>query len=169
MTPDQAAKVEDIESRIRLRPVEPADEEFLLEVYASTRAEEMARVPWSPEQKNAFVRMQFIAQKQHYAAEYPNATHDLIYFNEQPVGRLYLDRGQEKFHILDVTLLPRFRGSGVGSVLLKRIVAEAAQSGKPVTIYVESSNPSLRLFGQLGFERVREDGFQFLLQRLPGS
>jgi GNAT superfamily N-acetyltransferase len=169
MTPDQAARLGDIEGRIRLRNVHAADEEFLLEVYASTRAEEMARVPWSLEQKNAFVRMQFVAQKQHYAAEYPQATHDVIYFDDEPVGRLYLDRGQEKFHVLDITILPRFRGSGVGSVVLKQILAEAAQSGKPVTIYIESFNPSLRLFGQLGFERVREDGFQFLLQRLPGS
>jgi RimJ/RimL family protein N-acetyltransferase len=169
MTPDQAAKLEDIESRIRLRPAEAADEEFLLEVYSSTRAEEMARVPWSPEQKNAFVRMQFVAQKQHYAAEYPKATHDVIYFKDEPVGRLYLDRGQEQFHILDITILPRFRGSGVGSVVLKQILAEAGRGGQPVTIYIENFNPSLRLFGQLGFERIAEEGFQLLLRRLPGS
>jgi ribosomal protein S18 acetylase RimI-like enzyme len=163
---EEAAKRE-VESRVTLRPVEPADEELLFEVYASTRAEEMARVPWNPEQKNAFLRMQYQAQKQHYATEYPEASHDIICFDVQPVGRVYLDRGQEKFHILDITVLPRVRGSGVGSVVLKQILAEAGQSGKPVTIYIESFNPSLRLFGQLGFERIAEEGFQFLLQRLP--
>jgi ribosomal protein S18 acetylase RimI-like enzyme len=154
-------------NRVTLRPVADADEDFLLEVYSSTRAEEMARVPWNPEQKEAFVRMQFQAQNKHYAAEYPQASHDIICLNQVPVGRLYLDRGREKIHILDVTILPRFRGSGVGTALLKRILDEAGQSGTPVTIYIESFNPSLRLFGQLGFERIAEDGFQLLLRRLP--
>lgn len=153
---------------LTLRPAQPADENFLLEVYASTRAEELDRVPWTPEQKQAFVRMQFQAQKRHYVAEYPQATHDIICLNHVPVGRLYLDRGAEKFHILDVTILPRFRGSGVGTELMQRVLDEATQRGKPVTIYVESFNPSLRLFWQLGFERVSEDGIQWLLRRLPG-
>ena len=47
--------------KITLRPVEEADQDFLLSVYASSRADEMARVPWSPEQKQAFVRTQFTA------------------------------------------------------------------------------------------------------------
>jgi ribosomal protein S18 acetylase RimI-like enzyme len=152
---------------VTLRPAAAADEPFLLEVYASTRAEEMAHVPWSAEQKEAFLGMQFTAQKQHYAAEYPCASHDIICVDDVPVGRLYLDRGQKAFHILDVTILPRFRGSGAGTSLLERILAEAAQSGKPVTIYVESFNPSLRLFGKLGFERIAENGLQCLLRRLP--
>ena len=155
------------ENSITLRPVRETDDAFLFEVYASTRAEEMARVPWSQEQKQAFVRMQFEAQKHHYAAEYPNAAHDIICMDQVPVGRLYLDRGKEKFHILDLTILPQFRGVGTGGAVLRRILDEAAQSGNAVTIYIESFNPSLRLFGQLGFERVREDGFQLLLRWIP--
>lgn len=167
MSPEESIKRGELEGRVALRAVEPVDEKLLIEVYASTRAEEMARVPWSQEQKDAFVRMQFLAQKNHYAAEYPEASHDIICFDSQAVGRLYMDRGQEKFHILDITVLPQFRGSGVGSTVLKQILAEAGRKGKPVTIYIESFNPSLRLFGQLGFERLTEDGFQLLMQRLP--
>lgn len=154
--------------QIQLRPVGAADEEFLLAVYASARAEEMARVPWTPEQKDVFLRMQFAAQTRHYAAEHPQATHEIILVSETPVGRLYMERGAEKFHILDVTILPQFRNSGAGTALLRRILDEAGQSRKPVTIYVESFNPSLRLFGQLGFQRVAEDGFQWLLRWSPG-
>ena len=112
------------EVNVTLRPVQQEDEALLLELYASTRAEELSRVPWSAEQKDAFVRMQFLAQKQHYAAEYPQASHDVVCLNGASVGRLYLDRGAEKFHILDVTILPRFRGSGVGTAArASRLVA----------------------------------------------
>jgi ribosomal protein S18 acetylase RimI-like enzyme len=149
---------------ISLRPVTQADDEFLLSVYASTRAAEMAQVPWTPEQKEAFVRMQFAAQKQHYAAEYPQASHEIICTGAMPIGRLYLSRGQEVFHILDITVLPQYRKRGAGSTLLRRIMDEAAQAGKPVTIYVESFNPALELFRHLDFHPVAEHGFQLLLR-----
>src|SRR5579872_4477275 len=107
---------------ITLRPVTDRDDEFLFAVYASTRAQEMAMVPWSPEQKAAFLRMQFTAQKQHYGAQEPNANHDIICRGETPVGRLYLSRRQSVLHILDVTVMPEYRSAGIGSVLLGRIL-----------------------------------------------
>ena len=149
---------------ITLRPVTERDDEFLLSVYASTRAAEMAQVPWTPEQKEAFVRMQFAAQKQHYAAEYPQASHEIICAGTVPIGRLYLSRGKDVFHILDVTVLPQYRNQGIGSELLRRLLREAGQSGKAVTIYVENFNPSVRLFERLGFQKDAEKDFQYLMK-----
>jgi RimJ/RimL family protein N-acetyltransferase len=149
---------------ITLRPVTAADEEFLLLVYASTRAEELARVPWNDEQKMAFVRMQFASQNQHYTAQYPHAVHQIICAQGTPIGRLYMDRTGEDFHILDITVLPQHRNAGAGSCILHQVLQEAAGAGKPVAIYVESFNPSLRLFTRLGFEPVEENGFHLLLK-----
>jgi ribosomal protein S18 acetylase RimI-like enzyme len=155
--------------QIKLRPVTPEDDAFLLSVYASTRAEEMKQVPWNAEQKEMFLRMQYTAQKQHYAAAYPLASHDIIYADETAVGRLYLDRNEERLHILDITVLPQHRGRGTGAALLRRLMEEAGASGKAVMIYVESFNPSLRLFERLGFQKEREEGFQFLMKwQAPG-
>lgn len=150
--------------QIRLRAAAPADDNFILAVYASTRADELQQVPWTAEQKEAFVKMQFASQKQHYAASYPQASHDLICVDETEVGRIYLDRGEEEFHILDVTILPQYRNQGIGLVLLRRLLDEAGQSGKAVTIYVETFNPSVRFFERLGFRKDQEIGFQFLLK-----
>lgn len=152
---------------ITLCPITAEDEDFLLLVYGSTRAEEMACVPWNQEQKDAFVRVQFAAQQRHYAAEYPQATHEIICTGGVPAGRIYLNRSSEEFHILDITVLPQYRNAGTGSVVLGRIMDEAAKAGKPVTIYVENYNPSLRLFTRLGFQCVEENGFHLLLKKLP--
>jgi len=154
---------------IKLRPVTEADEEFLLSVYSTTRAAELAQVPWSPEQKDAFVKMQYAAQKHHYATEYPQASHEIICAGALPVGRLYLSRGDKEFHILDITVLPQHRNRGTGSTLLRRIMDEAAQAGKPVTIYIENFNPSLELFRHLGFATAAEQGFQLLLRWTPAG
>jgi len=152
---------------VTLRPVTESDDDFLLAVYASTRAEEMARVPWTAEQKEEFVRMQFEAQKRHYAAEYPQASHDLICADGIPVGRIYVDRDSSRLHILDITVLPQHRNAGTGSFMLGQLLQEAAESSKPINIYVENFNPSLRLFKRLGFQVGEENGFQLLLKWSP--
>jgi len=152
------------DGKIMLRPVASSDDEFLLSVYASTRAQEMAMVPWSAEQKEIFVRAQFAAQNQHYAAEHPQANHDIVCRNGIAVGRVYVARNPDALHILDITILPQYRGAGTGSTVLRRLMEEGADAAKPVTIYVESFNPSLALFRKLGFEPVSESGFHQLLR-----
>lgn len=151
------------DDQITLRTASASDDGFILALYASTRAQEMAQVPWSAEQKEAFVRMQHTAQKQHYEAEFPRASHDIIYVDQTPVGRIYLDR-EDALHILDITVLPEHRSQGTGSALLRRLLDEAGKIEKPVTIYVESFNPSLRLFERLGFRKKREKGFHLLMK-----
>jgi hypothetical protein len=63
---------------VTLRPAQSNDEPLLYALYASTRADEMQLVDWSPEQKEAFVRMQFEAQRQHYPRVFPDAEHSVI-------------------------------------------------------------------------------------------
>jgi RimJ/RimL family protein N-acetyltransferase len=141
---------------VTLRPVTPEDEEFLLRVYASVRAEELARVPWSDAQKEAFVKAQFAAQQLHYQQHNPGATHDIILLNEQSIGRLYVARRDAEIRIMDITILPEHRNQGLGTPLIKDLMDEAARMAKPLTIWVESFNPSHRLFERLGF-LIRED------------
>ncbi|HEY1940476.1 MAG TPA: GNAT family N-acetyltransferase [Candidatus Angelobacter sp.] len=157
------------DEQITLRPVSAADDGFILSCYASTRAPELEAVPWSTEQKEVFVRLQYTAQKQHYAAEFPQASHEIIYVDEKPVGRIYIDRGAEALHLLDITVLPQQRNQGTGSTLLRRLLDEGRQTKKPVTIYVESFNPSLRLFSRLGFQKDHEKGLHLLMKWQPGA
>jgi ribosomal protein S18 acetylase RimI-like enzyme len=152
---------------ITLRPVCESDDPFLLALYASTRASEMALVPWTDAQKQDFLQMQFAAQKSSYAKEYPDARHALICHDSESVGRVYLHRSPERFHILDITVAESRRNQGIGSGILRKIVQEAGQAGKSTTIYVENFNPSLRLFERLGFRVAVVKDFQVLLECPP--
>lgn len=156
-------------STITLRPVGPDDHEFLLSVYASTRADEMALVPWTDEQCEAFVRWQFSAQQEHYAEHYPTANHDVIMFAGRPVGRLYVARLDHEIRIVDITLLPAERNAGIGTYLLKQLLDEADQTNRITRIYVEEFNPSLSLFKRLGFSPSEQNGVHLLLQAEPQS
>ena len=154
---------------VTLRPVTEGDYGFLVEVYWSTRAEELALVPWTIEQQQVFVRSQFAAQQDHYAKKYPTASHDIIMSNGRPVGRLYVARLDQEIRIIDITLLPAERNAGIGSYLIKQLLDEANRSGKITRIYVEEFNPSLRLFERLGFSPGEQHGIHLLLQCKPSQ
>jgi RimJ/RimL family protein N-acetyltransferase len=156
-------------SQITLRPIGPDDLDFLVEVYGSTRAEEMAMVPWTIEQQQAFVRMQLTAQQDHYTKTYPTASYDIIMSDGRPVGRLYVARLDQEIRIIDITLLPAERNAGIGSYLIRELLDEANRTGKVTRIFVEEFNPSRRLFERLNFSLSEQHGFHMLLQCNPGQ
>lgn len=156
-------------STITLRPVGPDDNDFLVEVYGSTRAEELALTPWTDEQRDSFVRWQFSAQQEHYAKNYPGANHDIIMSDGRQVGRLYVARLDHEIRIVDITLLPAERNAGIGTYLITQLLDEADRTGKITRIYVEEFNPSLALFKRLGFSPSEQTGFHLLMQRNPGQ
>jgi ribosomal protein S18 acetylase RimI-like enzyme len=154
---------------VTLRPVQDGDEPFLLRVYAGTRAEELARVPWTAEQKAAFVAQQFAAQTIHYAQHYPGMSADVIVVDDVPAGRLLVDRRDDAFLIVDISILPELRGRGAGSVLLRAILDEATAAGKPVVIHVERFNRALGLYERLGFRAVGDHGVYLRMEWEPAS
>lgn len=147
-----------------LRPVTRDDEPFLIAVYGSTRAEELALTEWDESQRNGFVKAQFLAQSHYYQTTFPEAEHHIILSDDRPVGRLYVAKVEREIRILDITVLPEHRNGGIGASILKGLLYESEETGTPVHIYVESFNPSLRLFERLGFRRVDVSGIHFLME-----
>jgi GNAT superfamily N-acetyltransferase len=156
-------------TNVTLRPAGPEDRDFLIEVYGSTRAEEMALVPWTEEQRYAFIQHQFTAQTNHYAQTYPAANHDIILSDDRPVGRLYVARLDHEIRIVDITVLPAERNAGIGSYLIKQLLDEANRSGKRTRIFVEEFNPSRSLFERMGFSPSEQHGIHLLLQCNPSQ
>lgn len=142
--------------------------EFLLRLYWTTRADEMAMVTdWTDEQKEQFVRMQFQAQHAWYQEHYGDAQFELILADGIPAGRLYVHRRATEIRLVDISLLPEYRNGGIGTALLRELFAESAAMGKPVTIHVEKYNPAMRLYERLGFVPIADRGVYLLLQRTP--
>jgi ribosomal protein S18 acetylase RimI-like enzyme len=147
----------------RLRAATPKDEPFLRKVYASTRAEELARVPWSDEQKRAFTDMQFGAQDADYRRHYPAAQYAIIEVQGVPAGRLYVDRCSKEIRIIDIALLPEHQRAGIGTKLMRELQDEARVAGKMLTIHVEKFNPALHLYHRLGFQQIEDKGVYLFL------
>jgi hypothetical protein len=80
-------------SYLAREPLSADVEEFFLIVYESTCAEELAVLPWTPEQKMAFLRMQPNAQSTDYRRNYPHPEFLLIE-NNPGIHTLGLYRSQ---------------------------------------------------------------------------
>lgn len=155
--------------KIGFRKINENDFPFLRKVYRSTREEELSQVNMSEEDKSRFIEFQFNAQHSNYSQAYKDAEFDLIVLNDKPAGRLYVWRTEAQIRIMDIALLPEFRGKGVGTRILQSIIQESEKSGKKVTIHVEYFNPALRLYERLGFEKVDDSGIYFYMERLPAK
>jgi ribosomal protein S18 acetylase RimI-like enzyme len=156
-----------MDAACRLRPVTDEDREFLFRLYASTRQEELAMVDWDAERKEAFLRMQFDAQTRYYAENYPGASFQVIEFEGKRAGRLYVDRWEAEIRIIDIALLPGFRRGGMGTALIREILAEGQERGLPVSIHVERMNPAIGLYRRLGFRLLEDKGVYRLLIWTP--
>ncbi len=150
-----------------LRPITDEDHPLLLEIYASTRELELAAVPWSAQEKADFLQFQFDAQHKYYQEQFPRAAFDLILKDGVPIGRLYIDRRDDEIRLIDIALLPKHRGGGLGGAIMRDILAEGQESGKLVRIHVEHNNPAMRLYLRLGFEKIEEQGVYHLMEWSP--
>jgi len=65
-------------------------------------------------------------------------------------------------------LAGRFQRQGVGTSVLRMLIAEAEQARKAVVLGVVKINPARRLYERLGFRLTHEDQHKVYLRREPG-
>jgi len=149
---------------VSLRKITDQDQAFLLAVYTSTRENELAQTDWSVQEQTEFLRMQFNAQHQHYQQHYSEASFDLILMGEQAVGRLYVSRWENEIRIVDIAVLTEYRGKKIGSTLLERLMDEAKESQRELSIHVEKNNPAMQWYLNMGFEEIEDKGVYVLMR-----
>ncbi|MCP4153689.1 MAG: GNAT family N-acetyltransferase [bacterium] len=154
---------------ITFRPITDKDLEFLLKVYASTRAEEMAMSGWNVQEIDNFLRMQFNLQHTQYMDNYKKAAFDIILFHEVPAGRLYVKRYKNDIRIIDIALLTQFRRQKIGSKIMQTLIDESHRKNMTLSLHVEQNNPAMGLYEQLGFEKKELKGIYYFMERPPGT
>lgn len=147
------------------RPVAPGDEEFLCGVYVSTRAEEVAAFGWPHAQQEAFLRMQYRMRCQSYAAAYPEADFSVLLLDGVAAGYTIVARSPSEIRLVDIALLPQYRGCGLGTKSILPLICEADEHALPLRLSVARGNRALRLYQRLGFEAVFADAVYIEMER----
>ena len=94
----------------QLRPTQPTDEAFLFGLYVSTRRAEMEAWGLAGPMLDQMLQMQFAGQQGTYSAQFPDADHLLILEDDEPIGRILIDRTGQEIILVDIALLPEHRG-----------------------------------------------------------
>lgn len=152
---------------ITRRPVTDTDLPLLRALYAETRTEELALVPWTEPAKTAFLASQFDLQHRHYHETMPDGEFWLLEQGDIPVGRLYLHERRNELGLVEIALRASERGHGIGTALIRETQARATAQGLPVRLYVEQFNRARFLYERLGFTYCGEQGPYFHMEWVP--
>ena len=147
---------------IGYRAMTDEDLPFVAALYATTRAEEVAATGWPPAMQAAFLEQQHRAQDACYRSAHPDGEWLLIERAGEPVGRLYLAAQLGRLLLVDISLLPAMRGTGLGTAILTDLLAGET---RPVELHVKRFNPATRLYERLGFELAGELDVYFKMVR----
>ncbi len=145
------------------------DWEFVVGLYASTRADELAPVPWPVQAKADFLRSQCELQRDHYRRYYPGANFLIIERNGVPIGRFYVHETASEIRLMDIVLAHGERGKGIGTPLIVKLLESAETRGVAVTLHVEPDNPAQRMYARLGFRFIEERGAYHFLRWDPAE
>ncbi len=154
---------------VSIRPATAQDRELLLRIYASTRARELALVPWDAAQKSLFLRRQFAFQDQHYRTQFPDAEYSIVVHNGEDAGRIFITRDESRIHVLEFTILPEHRGRGVATEIVRRLKEEARGKALPLTTYLDQLSDSQAWLEKRGFTRISDEGIHYLMRWTPSG
>ncbi len=191
LAPILRAALAGLDRGLDLRGETGADLDFLIDLYTSTRWEELAPVDWPDAAKRAFLAEQARLQHAHYLEHYAGAEMLLISAplaavlngasaavtpwidttaaERALIGRIYLRTGASEIRLMEIALLPDLRGRGIGRRLISTLQSAAEARSLDLTLHVEPNNPAQRLYQRLGFSLLEKRGVYDFLGWSPSS
>lgn len=155
---------------LSLRPIkEPEDLTFLLGLYSSARENELAHTDWTEAEKAQFLTMQFNLQHQYYQQHFPEASFEILQYQNKDIGRLYQYMGKQYLNLIDIVFMPIWRNRGFGSQVLAALQTEVERLGKGIILHVEPDNPAKRLYERMGFHTIADNGPYQKMHWLPST
>lgn len=152
---------------ITFRMIHDSDTAFLKKLYGDCRAQEFEAIAWSDRDRENFIALQFEAQDKSYKTTFVEAAHRIIQLDGADIGRLIINRTDQSFHIIDLSILSIYRGRGIGGDILKSIINEARVGSVPVSLSVIQNNPAISLYHRLGFQQTGVSGLYISMQWSP--
>jgi GNAT superfamily N-acetyltransferase len=150
------------------RPAHSDDDPLLFEVFASSREAGLRNTAVHPEARQQLLEHEFDSRQRGYRNDFPGVEYLVICAGTEPVGRLYVQRTNRVVFVVDLVLLERWRGRGIGTSLLRDLIDEARTTGRTVRLHVEKSNArAFRLYARLGFTIIGDARTHHLMECRP--
>ena len=154
--------------RVHIRPATEDDIAFLTEVAVSTLKDQGR---WPADEDEAEYRVGYAEwTRELILGGEPGSSLSVLEVNGVRVGRLRVVRPGDLVELAGIQVVPAFQGQGIGTQVIRGLIAEARAAGLPLELGVEIDNPRARaLYDQLGLRPVGCDGEETRMRLDPVS
>ena len=130
---------------MELRPAAAGDVRFLRSLRRGTmrRHFQAAGIGWNE-------------AKQRERVQYKLGCAQIVVHRGSDAGLIKVDRGSDPWTLVQIQLLPRLQGQGIGRRLITAVLEEASERQAQVSLTVLKASPARRLYRRLGFRPVGE-------------
>ncbi|MGH6664434.1 MAG: GNAT family N-acetyltransferase [Pseudolabrys sp.] len=143
-----------------MRPATAADYDFTHRVHHSGMRWIAERLfgPWDDAAQDEKFKRQFVL-----------AEVRIIAVGSTDVGYLQLGIGDEELFLRELHIDAPFQNRGIGTEVLRLVLAETKTAGKPLIVAVVKINPARGLYERCGFRTFREDDYKFYMRNDGGA
>lgn len=144
---------------IDLRPATADDRKFLWELHR-TSIRPYVEATWGWDEA---------WQVAHFRERFDPAQFEIVEMEGTAVGCLRVERRPDALFLSVIEIAPAYQGRGIGTSLIRSLMAEAAGRGQPVELQVLRANPAARrLYERLGFVLTSESETHYRMRWGPG-
>jgi ribosomal protein S18 acetylase RimI-like enzyme len=103
-------------------------------------------------------------QDSFFANDWKPAQFTILLCDDIPCGYACIETLNDYIHVRELVVHPNFQGKGIGSTLLRKVMAQAASCGMPVKLATHHQNRALALYRRLGFREFDRSDTHVLME-----
>ncbi|WDE95774.1 GNAT family N-acetyltransferase [Lentisphaera profundi] len=101
---------------------------------------------------------------ENFRISFNNGNAEIILFDEQSIGYLNTETQQDCLYLADIAIRPDFQGQGVGTQVIRELIADAKKLKMPLRLTVLKGNRVKSLYESLGFLTISELKNSYLME-----
>ena len=142
---------------ITYRPALPSDQAWLFALKIATMRDYVAAVyGWDEE-----------VQRRMFAEKFDPARLRIIQVDGRDAGLLEVEEKEDHLFLARIEVLPALQNQGIGSSVIRSLLAEGGRKKKAVLLQVLRPNPARRLYDRLGFAVSTETTTHYQMRTDP--
>ncbi len=108
-------------------------------------------------------------QKKRFQEHFHPGRDEIIVVGGQDVGMVCVEERAGEILLAGIKILPQFQRKGLGTTIIRKLLADARRSRLPVRLRVLKVNPVKQLYERLGFEVTQETDTHYLMTAAPAD
>lgn len=147
-------------TQITLEPMQDEDQEVLVRIFEESRFDLL--MIDDPEMKKQIIEHQYQIESNQLMRQYIHLEQNCIKYENKTVGRLFINRMEKEYRIVEFGILESHRRLGIGKRVIDLVKERARKEEKSISLQVAWFNQGAKAFYECqGFEMVSDENVFF--------